>query len=307
MDTRMIGGNGAAAGTADLIKDSDTAHFMTDVIEASREVPVIVDFWAPWCGPCRQLGPALEKAVTAARGKVRMVKIDIDQNQQLAAQMRIQSIPAVYAFVNGQPVDGFLGALPESQIKAFIDRLTAGNGGAADEEIAALLEAAEEAQRLDNPGGAIEAFVQVLQLDPENVAAIAGVARCQVALGDPEAAAATLDMVPADKQADPAIVSARAMLELAATPVDTAEIDRLQAAVARDGNDLESRFDLAMALSAAGQREQALDHLLAIVRADRTWNEEAARKQIVKFFEAWGPKDELTIAGRRKLSSILFS
>ncbi|WP_342640514.1 thioredoxin [Rhodoligotrophos ferricapiens] len=306
MDTQIIGGNNTTP-TADLIKDSDTAQFMTDVIDASRQVPVIVDFWATWCGPCRQLGPALEKAVLAAKGKVRLVKIDVDKNQQLAAQMRIQSIPAVYAFVNGQPVDGFLGALPESQIKAFIDRLTAGVGGAADQEIEALLAAADDAMRLNNPGGAIEAYAQVLQYDPENVAALAGIARCQLELGDPEAAAATLDMVPADKQSDPAIVSARAALELAANPVDTSEIDRLEAAVARDGADHQSRFDLALALNGAGRRAEALDHLLAIVRADRTWNEDAARKQVLKLFEAWGPKDELTISGRRKLSSILFS
>jgi len=306
MDTQIIGGNNTTP-TADLIKDSDTAQFMTDVIDASRQVPVIVDFWATWCGPCRQLGPALEKAVLAAKGKVRLVKIDVDKNQQLAAQMRIQSIPAVYAFVNGQPVDGFLGALPESQIKAFIDRLTAGVGGAADQEIEALLAAADDAMRLNNPGGAIEAYAQVLQYDAENVAALAGIARCQLELGDPEAAAATLDMVPADKQSDPAIVSARAALELAANPVDTSEIDRLEAAVARDGADHQSRFDLALALNGAGRRAEALDHLLAIVRADRTWNEDAARKQVLKLFEAWGPKDELTISGRRKLSSILFS
>ncbi|WP_137388621.1 thioredoxin [Rhodoligotrophos defluvii] len=307
MDTQLIGGNSTAPAAADVIKDSDTAHFMADVVEASRQVPVIVDFWATWCGPCRQLGPALEKAVLAAKGKVRLVKIDVDKNQQLAAQMRIQSIPAVYAFVNGQPVDGFLGALPESQIKAFIDRLTAGVGGGADQEVQALLAEADEALRLNNPGGAIEAYAQVLQYEPDNLAAIAGLARCQIQMGDPQAAAETLQMVPADKQSDPLIASARAALELAANPVDTSEIDQLETAVSRDPKDLQSRFDLAMALNAVGRRSDALEHLLAIVRMDRAWNEEAARKQIVKLFEAWGPKDELTVSGRRKLSSILFS
>jgi len=305
MDMNMFSGNGAS-GANDLVKDSDTAHFMADVIEASRQVPVIVDFWATWCGPCRQLGPALEKAVLAAKGKVRMVKIDVDKNQQLAAQMRVQSIPAVFAFVNGQPVDGFMGALPESQIKQFIDRL-AGGAGAVAEQVEALLAEAQEALALNNPAGAAESFAEILQFDPENAKAFAGLARAQLLLGDPEGAAATLEMVPADKVNDPDVASARAALELAANPVDTSEIERLRSAVEANAGDHQSRFDLALALNGAGRREEALDHLLSIVKADRSWNDDGARKQLVQFFEAWGPKDEFTLSGRRKLSSLLFS
>lgn len=306
MDMTMLGGNGAAIAASDLIKDSDTAHFVADVIEPSRSVPVIVDFWATWCGPCVQLGPALERAVTAAQGKVRLVKIDVDKNQQLAAQMRIQSIPAVFAFVDGQPVDGFMGALPESQIKQFIDRLT-GGADAVAEQVAELMAEAQEALELNNPAGAAESFAQILQYDPENVKAFAGLARAQLLLGDPEGAAATLEMVPDNKASDPEVASVRAALELAANPVDTSEIDRLQAAIASDGNDHQSRFDLALALNGAGRRDEALEQLLTIVRTDRTWNDDGARRQMVQFFEAWGPKDELTLAGRRKLSSLLFS
>lgn len=306
MDMTMLGGNGAAIAASDLIKDSDTAHFVADVIEPSRSVPVIVDFWATWCGPCVQLGPALERAVTAAQGKVRLVKIDVDKNQQLAAQMRIQSIPAVFAFVDGQPVDGFMGALPESQIKQFIDRLT-GGADAVAEQVAELMAEAQEALELNNPAGAAESFAQILQYDPENVKAFAGLARAQLLLGDPEGAAATLEMVPDNKASDPEVASVRAALELAANPVDTSEIDRLQAAIASDVNDHQSRFDLALALNGAGRRDEALEQLLTIVRTDRTWNDDGARRQMVQFFEAWGPKDELTLAGRRKLSSLLFS
>jgi putative thioredoxin len=298
--------NGAGAPPAGaLIKDTDTRTFMADVIEMSRKVPVIVDFWAPWCGPCKQLGPMLEKLVKQANGKVRLVKINVDENQQLAGQMRVQSIPAVFAFVDGQPVDGFMGALPESQIKQFVDRL-GGQGGMA-EEIEAAVTAGREALAQNDLANAAQIFAQVLSVDREHAGAVAGLARSQIASGDLEQAKATLALVPPAKANDPEVVSARAALELAGTPVDHGEIANLTRAIEADADDHQSRLDLAVALYAAGKKEEALDHLLYIVRRKRDWNEEAARKQLVKFFEAWGPKDEFTLQGRRKLSSILFS
>jgi putative thioredoxin len=288
-----------------LIKDSDTRSFMVDVVETSRKVPVIVDFWAPWCGPCKQLGPMLEKLVKQANGKVRMVKVNVDENQQLAAQMRVQSIPAVFAFVDGQPVDGFMGALPESQIKQFIDRL--GSQGGMAEEIEAAVAAGREALAQNNLAEAAQIFAQVLGADRENAGAIAGLAKCQIASGDLEQAKATLALVPPAKANDAEVISAKAALELAATPVDHGEIANLTRAIEANAEDHQARLDLAVALNAAGQKQEALDHLLHIVRRKRDWNEEAARKQLVKFFEAWGPKDEFTLQGRRKLSSILFS
>ena len=288
-----------------LIKDSDTRTFMADVVEMSRKVPVIVDFWAPWCGPCKQLGPMLEKQVKAANGKVRMVKVNVDENQQLAAQMRVQSIPAVFAFVDGQPVDGFMGALPESQIKQFIDRL--GSQGGMAEQIEAAVTAGREALAQNDLAEAAQIFAQVLGVDREHAGAIAGLAKTQIAGGELEQAKATLALVPPTKANDPEVVSARAALELAATPVDHSEIANLTRAIEANAEDYQARHDLAVALNAAGRKEEALDQLLYVVRRKRDWNEEAARKQLVKFFEAWGPKDEFTLQGRRKLSSILFS
>lgn len=293
------------APAGDLIKDSNTQNFMRDVIEVSRQTPVIVDFWAPWCGPCKQLGPALEKVVRQANGKVRMVKINVDENQQLAAQMRIQSIPAVYAFVNGQPVDGFMGALPESQLKQFVDRL-GGQGSMAEEIEAALAEARAAFEQQDYQSAA-QIFAQVMQLDREHPGAIAGLARCQIAAGDLENAKATLALVPPAKAGDPEVLSARAALDLALNPVDVSEIGKLEAAIVRNPDDFQARLDLAVLLNGAGARAEATDQLIYVIRKMRGWNDEAARKQLVKFFEAWGPKDEFTIAGRRKLSSVLFS
>jgi putative thioredoxin len=265
-----------------LIKDSDTRSFMADVIDASRQVPVLVDFWAPWCGPCKQLTPALEKIVREAKGALRLVKVNVDENQQLAAQMRIQSIPAVFAFVNGQPVDGFMGALPEAELKKFVSRLTGADIGA---EIESILNEADTALAAKNYKVAGQIYGDILGADRENLRAIAGLARAQIGTGDLDGARATL----------------------AAIPVYTGEIARLSQAVEQSPADHQARHDLAIALNAAGRREEALDHLLGIVRRQRDWNEDAARKQLVKFFEAWGPKDELTIAGRKRLSSILFS
>ena len=299
-------GNGATpAAAGDLIKDSNTQNFTKDVIEPSRTTPVIVDFWAPWCGPCKQLGPALEKVVKQANGKVRMVKINVDENQQLAAQMRIQSIPAVYAFVNGQPVDGFMGALPESQLKQFVDRL--GGQGSMAEEIEAAVADARAAFEAQDYETAAQIFAQVLQVDGENIAAITGLARCQMVAGDLENAQATLALVPPPKASDPDVLSARAQLELALNPVDTSEAGTLKAKIEKNPDDFQARLDLAVLLNGMGERAQATDQLIYIIKKMRTWDDEAARKQLVKFFEAWGPKDEFTLAGRRKLSSVLFA
>jgi putative thioredoxin len=297
-------GNGQAP-AGDLVKDSNTQNFMRDVIEASRQVPVIVDFWAPWCGPCKQLGPALEKVVRQANGKVRMVKINVDENQQLAQQMRIQSIPAVYAFVNGQPVDGFMGALPESQLKQFVDRL--GGQGNLAEEIEAAVEEGRAALERQDYQTAAQIFAQILQVDREHAGAIAGLARCQIAVGDLENAQSTLALVPPAKASDPEVLSARAALDMAQNPVDVSEIGTLKAEIEKNPDDFQARLDLAILLNGAGERAEATDHLIYIIRKMRNWNDEAARKQLVKFFEAWGPKDEFTVAGRRKLSSVLFS
>lgn len=287
----------------DLIKEGTDASFMTDVIEASKHQPVIVDFWATWCGPCRTLGPALEKAVRAAKGAVKMVKIDVDANPAYAGQLRVQSIPTVYAFVNGQPVDGFQGAIPDSQIKAFIDKLTGGQGGST--ETAQLLELGEESLVLKDFGGAAQAFAHVLSIEPENEKAIAGMARVYLAGGDPEQATQTIAMAPQDSK-EPAVQSVRAQLALASKTPSGASAE-LEAKVAADSNDHQARFDLAEAQSAAGDFKGAVDNLLAIIQADREWNDQAARKQLLVIFEAAGLTSDVSKDGRRRLSSILFS
>ncbi len=296
---------GAPPAAADAIKESDEKGFQADVVDASHETPVIVDFWAPWCGPCKQLGPALEKAVAAAGGKVRLVKINIDENPQIAQAFRIQSIPAVYAFSQGKPVDGFTGALPESQIKSFVGRL-AGESGPSPVDQA--LERAKEALEQKDYGAASALFGQVLQHEPGNPDAVAGLARCFVAAREPERAREVLDQV-GEEHADHAeIAGARAALALAEQASGSAaDSAGLEARLAENENDHQARFDLAMALYGAGQREAAVEHLLEILRRDRAWNEEAARKQLVTLFEAFGPTDPLTVATRRKLSSLLFS
>jgi putative thioredoxin len=296
----------AQAPAGPVIKESDTASFMADVIETSRSVPVIVDFWAPWCGPCKQLGPALEKVVQEAGGKVRMVKINVDTNQQLAQQMRIQSIPAVFAFADGQPVDGFMGALPESELKSFVDKLVKGHGGLAA-QLDELFQQADEAIQNEQWEQAMAMFGAAMQAAPEDPRAIAGQIKCLTGMEQLEEARAIADALPDNLKQVSEISGALAALEVAETPVDNTEISNLREAVERDGKDHASRLDLAIALNAAGQREEALDQVLAIIEADRAWNDEAARKQLLTFFEAWGPMDELTVAGRRRLSSILFA
>ena len=301
----MLGETGAAAAAApDLIKDSSDAGFMADVIEASRQQPVIVDFWATWCGPCKQLTPALEKAVRDAKGAVRLVKVDVDKNPRIAGQLRVQSIPTVYAFVDGQPVDGFMGALPESQIKAFIDKL-AGPGAAPElEALDDLLALGTESLGLGDVGGAAQAFAQALQLAPENTKAIAGLARAYL-LGDaPEQAQEILDMAPAGAK-DPELDSVRAALALReGAPSDTAEFEER---LARDENDHQARLDLASALAARGDFDGAADQLLKVIERDRDWNDGAARAQLLTVFDAAGMGSETAKRGRRRLSSILFS
>ena len=300
---------GAAPGKAgaDLIKNSSTAAFMADVIDASNDQPVIVDFWAPWCGPCKTLGPALEKAVRDARGTVRMVKINVDENQELAQQMRIQSIPAVYAFKNGRPVDGFVGALPESQIKQFVQRLSTG-GAKAPSPIDDAVEMAKEAIAAGDHGRAATIFTQVLEHEPENVEAIAGLARAYIARNELDRARQTLDRAPKESAGNAELAAARASLELAeAGSKAKGALGELKARVERDPSDFQARYELAAALFAAGEREAAIDQLLEIIRRNRAWNDEAARKQLLKFFEAMGPTDPLTVSARRRLSSILFA
>ncbi|UPT62980.1 MAG: co-chaperone YbbN [Hyphomonadaceae bacterium JAD_PAG50586_4] len=294
----------AAAPQTDLVKDGSDQGFMADVVEASRAVPVIVDFWAPWCGPCKTLGPPLEKAVRNAGGKVKLVKINIDENPGVAGQLGVRSIPAVYAFDQGRPVDGFTGALPESQIKLFVERLA---GADMTAEIEPILEQAAESLKLGDIGGAAQGFTAVLQLDPTNVKAIAGMARLVLSQGDIEQAREILDHAPPEKANDPDILGVRAAIELAANASDAGDTGELALKVANNPDDLSARFELAEALSARGDLEAASHQLLAIIEKDREWNEDAARKQLLKIFEAAGPMSDVAKQGRRKLSAILFS
>jgi putative thioredoxin len=298
----------AAAPGADVIADTTTQTFVKDVIEESKRRPVLVDFWAPWCGPCKQLTPVLEKVTKAAKGKLKLVKMNIDEHppifQQLSQQMGIQSIPAVLAFVNGQPIDGFLGALPEKQVTEFVERLIKDRVGGEEKD---ALAAADAALGAKDYAGAAELYAQVLQQDSSNVQAMAGLARCYVGTGNIEQARKTLEMVPEAKANDTAVAAARAAIELAEQTKDLGSIGELEAKVAADPKDYQARFDLALALNAKGNREGAIDQLVEIVRRDRKWNDDGARKQLVQLFDAWGPTDEATVSGRKRLSSVLFA
>lgn len=288
----------------DLVKETTTRDFVKDVIEASRSVPVMVDFWADWCGPCKQLTPIIEKVVKNAKGRVRLVKMNTDQYPEVAGQLGIRSLPTVIAFKNGQPFDGFTGALTESQVQSFVERIT-GPLGPSDAET--LLAEAEAALGEGDLQGAVELFSAVREMEPDNVAAVAGIVRALVVAKEFEQARALLAEVPAAKQSDPAVAAARAQLDLAEQSAKLGDPVALEARIAHDVNDHQARFDLALIHNARGEREAAVDHLVEIVRRKRDWNEEAARKQLVQFFEAWGPKDEMTLYGRRRLSSVLFS
>jgi len=288
----------------DLIKETTTQTFVADVIEASKQVPVLVDFWAPWCGPCKQLTPLLEKAVNAAGGKIKLVKMNIDQYPEVAGQLGIQSIPAVFAFKDGRPVDGFMGAIGEGELRQFIDRVSAGGEG---DETQQKLDAAEAALEGGNTNEAANIFAEVLQNDRENVTALAGLAKCYIKNGELDRAEQMLGLVPTAKQNDSAVTGAKAMLDLARKAEDAADTSELEQKVETDPSDLQARFDLALAQHAKNQREAAMNQLLEIVKRDRTWNEGAARQQLVEFFEAWGASDPLTVKGRQRLSTILFS
>ncbi|HEY2754394.1 MAG TPA: thioredoxin [Pseudolabrys sp.] len=300
----MLQNGGAMTAAVDVVKETTTQGFMKDVIEESKRQPVLVDFWAPWCGPCKQLTPILEKTVTAAKGKVKLVKMNIDDHPAIPGQMGIQSIPAVIAFSNGQPVDGFMGALPESQVVAFLERLTKGKISGEDQD---LLKTADEALASGDPATAADIYAQLLAEDSGNIPALAGLARCYVETGNIEQAKKTLAMVPETKANDAAVTAARAAIDLAEKAKSVGPIDELQAKVAANPLDHQARFDLATALNAAGRREDAANNLLEIIRRDRKWNDDGARKQLVQFFEAWGFADPAAVEGRKRLSSILFA
>ncbi|MCZ8184961.1 MAG: thioredoxin [Beijerinckiaceae bacterium] len=288
---------------ADLIKDTTTATFRQDVLQESVKQPVLVDFWAPWCGPCKQLGPAIEKVIKAAKGKVKLVKMNIDQYPEIAGQLGVQSIPAVFAFSRGQPVDGFVGNLPESQIRGFIERLVGPLGA----DIATLVAEGNALLEDGDAAGAADCFARILAEESENADALGGLARAQVLAGNLDQADRILSTIPPARASHAAIAGARAALDLARQVESLGDVANLVRQVEANPADHQARFDLALALNAKNRRLEAAEHLIAILRKDRNWNDDGARKQLIQFFEAWGPMDEATLAGRRMLSATLFS
>ncbi|MBB3936093.1 putative thioredoxin [Aureimonas phyllosphaerae] len=304
-----LGGTGRSAAPApasELVKDTTTAAFSADVVRESRNQPVLVDFWAPWCGPCKQLTPVLERAVQAAGGRVKLVKMNIDEHPSIAGQLGVQSIPAVFAFVDGQPVDGFMGALPESEVKAFIDRLTAGRAAPGGDPLAEALEQAAGFLAAGNAAQASQLFGAVLQHDPENAKAAAGLAECYLAAGDTARAQSLADAMPPSVLDDPAFATVRARLKLQEEIAGLGDASALEARLAANPDDHQARYDLALIAQAKGDRAGAADQLLEIVKRDRTFEDDGARRKLLEFFEAWGPMDPATKDGRRKLSSLLF-
>jgi len=301
------GGAQVPQAAPDLIKETTTQTFVKDVIEESKRQPVLIDFWAPWCGPCRQLTPILEKAVRNAKGRVKLVKMNIDDHPSIPGQMGIQSIPAVIAFVNGQPADGFMGAVPESQVNAFIDKLTKGMPAAGEPDIAEVLKEADTVLAAGDAATAAQIYAEVLAVDATNIAALAGLAKCYVTSGAIEQAKQTLAMVPESKRSDAAVKAVQASIDLAEQAQAVGPVTELEQKVAANPLDHQARFDLATALNAMGKRVEATEQLLAIVKRDRKWNDDGARKQLVQFFEAWGGTDEATVEGRKRLSTVLFS
>lgn len=286
------------------IKDVTTASFRQDVVAESMQQPVLVDFWAPWCGPCKQLAPVLEKVVQASAGAVKLVKMNIDEHPSIAGQLGIQSIPAVIAFDKGQPVDGFMGAVPESQIKEFIGRLA---GPAGPSPIEEALAEAEAMLGVGDTAGAAQLYAAILTEEPDNIAAIAALAKLQLDLGEIDKAKEILAMAPADKAGDPALTGVRAALELAEKAAELGDLGEFQKRIEANPADHQARFDLALGLNGLNKRDEAVDQLIEIERRDRTWNEGAARKQLLTFFEAWGLMDKASIRGRRRLSTLVFA
>lgn len=300
--------NLSGAPDANLISDSDEASFMTDVVEASQHTPIIVDFWAPWCGPCKTLGPQLEKAVIAAKGAVKMVKVNVDEAQMIAGQLQIQSIPTVYAFHKGQPIDGFQGAQPESEIKAFVDRVVKAAGGEAPgDQLAEAVQAAEDMLTEGSAADAAQTFAAILGEDPNHAGAYGGMVRAHIAMGELDQAEALLNGAPIEISKSPELEAAHAQLLLARQAADAGPVTELAAAVEANPDDLQARFDLAQALYATGDAEGAVDHLLDIFRRDREWNDGAAKVQLFTIFEAMKANDPIALNGRRKLSSMIFA